>query len=951
MTEYEIEVSRKDPSSENLRKELEDLGVGGEKIDRATRYVLKGDLSPEDCERLASDLFSSNVTDKFVIGAEETLLPEADGTIRREVAFKPGVMNPAAMNIERALRSLGYDGVSAQTTQVWRFHGYNEEDVNRVLFGYGIVNKIVEQFRKPGTSLFPEPSVYVPKREDVKILGLGIDELMDVSNRGELGLNRIEMEAVQNYFTHAGRNPTAEELESIDSAWSEHCVHKTVRGKVILDYDGREIVFENLLDETIVRATRELNKPWALSVFEDNAGIIKFDEEYGIAFKVETHNHPSAVEPYGGAGTGIGGVIRDILGVGLGAKPTLNVDAFYVGMIDMLLKDLPTGVLHPRAILKRIHEGVRDYGNRMGIPTAAGGIIEDEGYTGNPLVYVGTVGIIPKKYIDKKVSPGDRAVVIGGRTGMDGIHGVTFASKELTTDSHEVSSSAVQIGNAIEEKRMGDALLKARDMGILSYVQDCGGGGLCSAFGEMGEDVGVRIDLEKPPLKYPGLKPKEVWISEAQERMGLAVSPGNIGKFMNLMRELDVEATDIGEFTGDKRLRLRYGDMEVADIDMGFLHKGVPKVEKRAVWRPPNFQEPKIEEHGNYNKTLLEMFKRATLSNKRPFIEQYDRSVQGCRVRDTLAGPFQDGPQDGVVYVAFPGSTRGYAVAVGTNPWYGEIDPKEMAHNAIDEALRNLVATGCDLEQVALLDNISAGNPNDPEVLGAICLAYMGCHDAAIGYGAPFISGKDSLNNDFEGKRVPHSLFISSLGIIPDVTKTITMDLKESRNSIYVVGMTFPELGGSEFYRMHGEMGLSVPKVNDFKVRKEMMQRLAREIYSGDVVSCHDCSEGGIVAAAAEMAMAGRKGMDISLASIHSKNIGTSYQAAFSESATRFIAEVPTGRERSFEGGMEGYPVSRIGHVSAQPVFVVYGNDKERMIHLGIGSLLEAASSRYAWRK
>lgn len=945
---HEIEVAKKDPSVERLRRGLEDLGIKGTGLQHATRYILKGDLTQGDCERIAQELFATPVTDRFVIG-EDTLLSEQYGAIRREIALKPGVMNPAAMNIERALRNMGYGDVSVQTTDVWAFWDYQEGDIDTALFSY-LGNSTIQRVRQKGDDLFPETVPITPSRQEIEILGLDADALMRISREGRLALNALEMETIQEEYDRLGRNPTREELETYAQTWSEHCVHKTVRGAIELDYDGEVIHFKNLLGETIVEPTRQLNKHWTLSVFVDNAGVIAFDETHGLAFKVETHNHPTAIEPYGGAATGIGGVIRDILGTGKSANPLLSTDAYFVGPSDMKLEDVPQGVFHPRVILTREADGVKDYGNRMGIPKPVGGIFEDASYIGNPLLYAGCVGIIPRKDIEKELQVGYRVVLVGGRTGRDGIHGVTFASRELTGASQKLSSGAVQIGNAIEEKRMTDAILLARDEGLIDTIQDCGGGGLSSAVGELGEKVGVKVYLDRVPLKYPGLTPAEIWISEAQERMVIGVSPDKVENLLAHMREWDVEATDIGEFTGDGRLQLYHGDLQVADMNMNFVHHGCPKVEKKAQWRRPDLEEPEIKEKGKYGEELRDMFRRGNLANKRAFIEQHDRSVQGTRVRDSLAGPHQDGPQDGVVYVPFPGSTRGYAVSMGINPWFGEIDPREMARNAVDEALRNLVAAGCNLEEVALLDNVSMGNPDDPEVLGALCLIYMGCRDAALGYQTPFISGKDSLNNEFEGRRIMHTLVVSSLGIVPDVRRTITMDLKAPDNYIYLVGETRPELGGSEYYRMLGYTGNSIPRVDNIPQRREMMNRLAREIYDGNVVSCHDCSEGGVVAAAAEMAMAGVKGVDISLQGILSQGVETVYQAAFSESATRFLAEVPEGREHDFEKGMEGYPVMRIGYVSPEPAFVVRGRGASAIINEDIAQLRTLARSRYAWR-
>ena len=418
--------------------------------------------------------------------------------------------------------------------------------------------------------------------------------LMELS-KGRFWLNLEEMKIIQDYFRKLGRQPTDVELETLAQTWSEHCIHKTFKSKIKL---GRKTI-DNLMKSTVMKVTRELNKPWCLSVFKDNAGVIDFDGRYAVCFKVETHNHPSAVEPYGGAATGIGGVIRDPLGTGLGAFPILNTDVFCFGPPDLPHADLPKGVLHPRRIFKGVRAGVADYGNRMGIPTSNGAILFDERYVGNPLVYCGTVGIMPANMSQKgQQKPGDLVLLVGGKTGRDGIHGVTFASGELDKESETLSSSSVQIGNAIVEKKALDAIIQARDLGLYVRITDVGGGGLSSAVGEMGEETGVRVDLEKVPLKYAGLSYTEIWVSESQERMILAVPPDKIERILALCRNEDVEATVIGEFTDNKRLQLYYHNNLVCDLDMAFLHGGLPQLEREAVWQPPKHPEPDFKPAG-----------------------------------------------------------------------------------------------------------------------------------------------------------------------------------------------------------------------------------------------------------------------------------------------------------------------------------------------------------------
>ena len=522
-------------------------------------------------------------------------------------------------------------------------------------------------------------------------------------------------------------------------------MHKTFKGK--FNYEGN--IIDNLLKSTIFKATQELNKPWCLSVFEDNAGVIEFDNHWALCFKVETHNHPSAVEPYGGASTGIGGVVRDPMGTGLGAKPIMNTDVFCFGLPDFPNANLPKGVLHPRRIFKGVRAGVADYANRMGIPTPNGAILFDNRYLGNPLVFCGTVGLMPKQMAKKgQHKPGDLIVVVGGKTGRDGIHGATFSSVQLDDKSHEVSYSAVQIGNPIVEKKMLDVLLQARDLGLYSRITDCGAGGLSSAVGEMGEDTGAKVNLDKVPLKYAVLSYAEIWISEAQERMVLAVPPENIDVLLKLFSNEDVEAAVIGEFTDTKRLQLEYQNAMVCDLDMVFLHKGVPQIQMEALWHQPRFDEPEFIPI-DLEAELKGLLGSWNTCSKEWVIRQYDHEVQGGSVLKPLVGAKNDGPWDAVIIRPVLSSEIGAIISNGINTRYGDIDPYWMASSAIDEALRQVIAVGGNLKKVALLDNFCWGSPKRPEMVGALIRAAQACHDMSLAYGVPFISGKDSLNNEF----------------------------------------------------------------------------------------------------------------------------------------------------------------------------------------------------------
>ncbi|HID55376.1 TPA: phosphoribosylformylglycinamidine synthase subunit PurL [Candidatus Poribacteria bacterium] len=784
----------------------------------------------------------------------------------------------------------------------------------------------------------------------IPILKADDEELMRISREGLLSLNLAEMKAIQKYFLKLGRNPTDVELETIAQTWSEHCVHKTFRGLIeYTDENGTELI-DNLLKSTIMRATYEIDKPWCVSVFSDNAGIIEFDEKYNIAFKVETHNHPSAIEPYGGAGTGIGGVIRDPLGTGLGAKPVLNTDVFCFGMPDYPYDQLPRGVLHPKRILKGVVAGVRDYGNRMGIPTANGAILFDNRYISNPLVYCGNVGLIPKDRSFKRLSPGDMILLIGGRTGRDGIHGATFASLELD-ESSERLGSVVQIGNPIVEKKMVDTLLQARERGLYSSITDCGGGGLSSAVGEMGAETGAIVHLDKVPLKYEGLAPWEIWLSEAQERMILAVPPENVEELIRIFAAEDVEATVIGRFTEDKRLILMYKGEVVADIDMDFLHHGRPNVRKKAIWVKPQHPEPDFVEPEDLTPYLLRILSSPNVASKEWVIRQYDHEVQGGSILKPLQGKENDGPGDACVHTPVLGSKRGIAVANGINPKYGDVDPYWMAASAIDEALRNITAVGGDIDRTALLDNFSWGNPDKPDRLGGLVRAAKACYDIALAYGTPFISGKDSLYNEYrdtttgEEIAIPGTLLISAICVIQDVTKTVSMDFKREGDLIYLVGLTYNEMGGSHYFDLFGYVGNTVPKVRP-EIGREVMLKLHEAIEGGLVMACHDPSEGGIGVAVAEMAFAGGLGAEIRLQSVPlGEEIDRDDFILFSESNSRFIVEVKPEKRREFEEVMHGTPFGLIGRVRGDERFIVEGRTGQVVISTDIWEMKRAWKS------
>ncbi len=788
----------------------------------------------------------------------------------------------------------------------------------------------------------------------ISIIKAGDKRLMKISRDYLLSLNLKEMKSIKAYFKRLGRNPTDVELETTAQTWSEHCKHKVFTG--IIEYrseEGVEII-DNLLKQTVMKVTKELDRDWCLSVFKDNAGIITFDDENAVAFKVETHNHPSALEPYGGAGTGIGGVIRDILGVGLGAKPVLNTDVFCFGPPGYDFNKLPAGVLHPKRICKGVVAGVRDYGNRMGIPTVNGSVFFDEGYVCNPLVYCGTVGIMPKNRIKKSVKTGDLIVSVGGRTGRDGIHGATFSSLSL---DEETEVGAVQIGNPIIEKKVADTILKARDMGLYRDITDCGAGGLSSAVGELGRDCGVEVYLERVPLKYKGLLPWEIWISEAQERMVIAVPPENLTNIMGVFDSEDVEATVIGKFTNTRKLHLMHKGQTVAAVDMKFLHEGLPRDTKKAEWKKPEFREPERDEIKS-RKGLVEDLKNILASpnvcSKEWIIRQYDHEVQAGTVLKPLQGKFNDGPGDASVVKPLFDSNKGIVISNGINPEYGFIDPYWMAASAIDEALRNIISVGGNLDRTALLDNFCWGDPEKPAQLAGLVRAAKACYDMAKVYGTPFISGKDSLNNEYTDSKgrqtsIPQTLLISAMCVIEDIGKTVSMDLKGAGNLVYIIGETKDEMAGSHYYKLNGFSGCNVPEVDPVK-SKAIMNSLSSVISGGHALSCHDCSEGGVGVACAEMAFAGGVGMEVDL----SKVLYAGKQASdeillFSESNSRFIVEVSREKSRKFEELMTGSIIAPIGETIREENFVVRGIGKSVIIEEGINKLKESWQKTLDW--
>ena len=952
---YKVEIWPKDDVPDvrglGLVKDIQDLGIKHVTSVRVVDvYWIDAELRPGELNMLCQKLFADPLIQNYLCEPGD-MLQDKNNEDRHtiEVAYNAGVSDPIEDTIMKATLDLGLNNVKAvRTAKRYLIEGKLSVNQLEVISTRLLVNYNIQHIVDAGIVGFPQNPEYIFKPVCVDILNTPEFDRMKIGQ--SFGFDDTEFHSIITYFNKEGRNPTDVELETIAQTWSEHCCHKTFAAKI--NFNG--VLIDNLLRNTIIKATREIDKPWCLSVFKDNAGVIELDDQWALCFKVETHNHPSAVEPYGGAATGIGGVVRDILGTGLGARPILNTDVFCFAPPDFLYDNLPPGVLHPRRVFKGVRAGVADYANRLGIPTLNGAILFDNRYVSNPLVFCGTVGLLPVAVSQIGMQKtGDLIVVVGGKTGRDGIHGVTFASKQLTDESTRVSSSSVQIGNPIMEKKLTEALLRARDLGLFSRITDCGGGGLSSAIGEMAESTGASVQLDKIPLKYAGLSYSEVWISESQERMLLAVPPEKFDELLDVFTAEDVEATVVGVFSADRRLQLFYNNNKVCDLDMDFLHEGRPQVQRQAVWKHCKLPEPDFAEPGCLNDDLLHLLSSWDICSKEWVIRQYDHEVQGASVLKPLVGIDNDGPGDAAIIRPLLDSDKGVVVSCGINHKYGEIDPYWMAASAIDEALRQVIAVGCNLNHVALLDNFCWGDVSKPDVLGALVRAAQACYDMSVAYQTPFISGKDSLYNEYEsdGKiiSIPHTLLISAIAVMQDVKRAVSMDSKTTGDLIYIVGKTYNELGGSEYFINRGFIGNGVPKVMAHRA-KELMNKLSEATAKGLVQACHDCSEGGIGVALAEMAFAGGLGASVRMKLIPlGESINRNDFILFSESNSRFLVEVSSDRKSEFETIMNGAETTMIGKFNDTKTLEIFGLNGKKVIDTSIQKLKEAWQRPIRW--
>ncbi len=759
-----------------------------------------------------------------------------------------------------------------------------------------------------------------PTFREVGVIGLAAGELEALSGAMKLSLSLEDMLAVQEIFAAMGRNPTDVELETIAQTWSEHCKHRIFGAEIRHETGGVEEVVDGLF-KTYIKGTTDairLRKPgFVLAAFDDNAGFVELDEDLAVCLKVETHNHPSAIEPYAGANTGIGGVIRDILGAGKGAKPIANLDVFCFGPPDTAPGDIKAAdVIHPLGIMRGVVRGVRDYGNRMGIPTTSGAIQFDGAYIYNPLVFAGTLGVIPRGDIEKEVKAGHLVVAVGGRTGRDGLKGATFSSAALDGTSHEEDQQAVQIGNPIEEKKAADFVLEARSRGLIEFVTDCGAGGFSSAAGEMLSVCGGELHLERAPLKEPGLTSWEIFLSESQERMVMAVREESLPELAELAETYETEMTVLGRADGSGILKVSHYGYRVVGLDCEKLHEA-PRRRLRSEFTAAAPVGIRYED-GDLGGDLRALLGDFAIVSRAPVIREYDHEVQGNTVLKPLAGAGGDCPQDASV-LAVDGSSKLVAMGLSLLPEWGKTDPYAMGMGCVDETVRQLVLAGAHPDRIALLDNFCVGNPEDPRELGALVETVKGMAKAALEFGAPFISGKDSFYNYFETEEgpvsIPVTLLVSGLGVVGEAAHVTGSSLRRAGSKLCILGVTGDEIGGSVYARVKGIGGGAVP-VTDVGRALSDYRRYHALVAAGKVLSAHDVSEGGLAVTLAEMGFSLRAGVRVDLGALPCAGEVPLAARLFSESTGRIVFEVAAEDAGEVEGA--GFVV--IGETVAEEV-------------------------------
>lgn len=917
-------------------------------------YTVAGDVPTEILEIWARHALSDPITEQY---STKGLSIKADWII--EVDFKPGVTDNEGRTAHEALLLLMPDAPSVFSGMQYRIRGTLSRQDAQQLAENVLANTLIQRIRiatpseaENGCLHANPPLVRFAHEPRVRTISLEGDDahLAALSKQHVWALTPTEIRVIREWFhrpdVRARRlecglpaDPTDVEMECLAQSWSEHCKHKIFTANI--EYTDEQKNTQKIcgLFATYIRNTtqriRELEgtQDRCLSVFSDNAGVVRFDDEYGLVFKVETHNSPSALDPYGGALTGIVGVNRDPFGTGMGAQLLFNTDVFCLA--DPRMQSVPPGLLHPMRILEGVRTGVEHGGNQSGIPTVNGSVVFDDRYVGKPLVYCGTGGLLPlrvcgREGFRKYVAPGDYIVMVGGRIGADGIHGATFSSVEL---SEESPSSAVQIGDPITQKRMFDFLLRARDAGLYSGLTDNGAGGLSSSVGEMATlSGGAQIDLARAPVKYAGLDPWEILVSESQERMTVAVPPESLEAFLEMSRLMNVESTVLGNFTDSGDFSIHHGEKCVALLDLDFLHNGLPRMELRCTWTPPEPVTADLSQAPSVYDCLLMLLARPNIASKEYWVRQYDHEVKGRTVVKPLVGAHHNGPSDAAVMRPRFESMRGIAIAHGLCPRYSDIDAGAMAAAAVDEAVRNAVAVGADPHSLAALDNFCWPDPVPPapdaeRKLAALVRANQELARVCLAYRLPLISGKDSMKNDARVGNtwisVPPTLLVSVVGILPDVRRAQTMDFKQPGHLIYVLGLTRRELGASEYLLSLNVQDTSVPQVHA-EENFQLYLGLYHAISEGLVASCHDVSDGGLGVALAESAFSGRLGCEMDLTAVPTHEKLSNNEILFSESTGRFIVSVDPTCASQFETRLQDCVFARVGQVTDENVIRVH---------------------------
>jgi phosphoribosylformylglycinamidine synthase II len=942
-----IEVTAKDDVrdvvGEKTKKRIkEEFGIDLSRVRFADVYNFGTEFDDEELEEIAGSVFADSVSQRYSVKE-----PLFKSEWRIEIGFLPGVTDNIGKTAMTAVKEKTEKDVEIYYSRLYALSGGLGNDACKKIASL-LYNSLVEKaiIHSPGA----EPAAYTPKvvikhEPDAERISLhmSVARFQQLAKDRLLALSVDEFKAIKKYFKESrviqarkkvglDTKITDVELEAIAQTWSEHCKHKIFNAQISYKENGEGHAINSLFKTFIKSATEQTKKPYVVSVFKDNGGIIKFNHDYDIAVKVETHNAPSALDPYGGALTGVLGVQRDVIGTGIGANPIANLDVLCFGYPDE--KDIPRGVLHPKVIYEGVVKGIEDGGNKMGIPTVNGSIVFDRNYTCRPLVYCGTVGVMPshigdRKTKDKKIEPGYLAVMVGGRIGKDGIHGATFSSQQI---DESVPQSVVQIGDPITQKKMLDFIIEARDNRLYEAITDNGAGGLSSSVGELAQlSGGCEIYLDKCPLKYPGLDPWEILVSESQERMTLAVPEENIEKLQELAGRHDVEMTVVGKFTDSGKFHVFYGDKSVAYLDMKFLHEGLPQMKLKASWKKLLFPEPKIDDYNAAN-ILKKLLSSPNITTKESVIRRYDHEVKGMSV----IKPLMLGPCDGAVMKAVYESEEGIVISHGICPKYVQ-DGYAMASLAFDEAVRNSIAVGGRFGYLACLDNFSwpdpiqsKKTPDGEYKLGQLVRSCIGLYDCATSYGVPVISGKDSMKNDYyDGENkysIPPTLLVTIVGKIDDIKKAVSSSFKKPGDIVYVLGTTREEMGGSDFYRLFGGVGNNPPQVRSDE-NIPLYRKLSAAMEEGVVASAHDVSDGGLAVCFAECAVGSGLGASLDLARIEAK---TQNEKAllFSESAGRFVVSINPENVEKFEFIMRGLPAAKAGRVRGDRRLIIQREEK-----------------------